>query len=158
MTGTNCDLFTHNQSRSYLNHLVWACSFQPFKNPNVHYQVQNSPPALPLPSDVTSTHAIPIINFNIAPPPTIYFTAFQVVSALQVTLIQTKKNLTLWINMSENLRCRNLSYWIWTKSMQRYTRYSPTCKEMSVEVKKLDLIVVKYRCKPLIWTKNPLIQ
>jgi hypothetical protein len=32
MTGTNCDLFTHNQSRSYLNHLVckgllvFACS------------------------------------------------------------------------------------------------------------------------------------
>jgi hypothetical protein len=24
MTGTNCDLFTHNQSRSYLNHLVPA--------------------------------------------------------------------------------------------------------------------------------------
>jgi hypothetical protein len=24
MTGTNCDLFTHNQSRSYLNHLVYA--------------------------------------------------------------------------------------------------------------------------------------
>ena len=23
MTGTNCDLFTHNQSRSYLNHLVF---------------------------------------------------------------------------------------------------------------------------------------
>jgi hypothetical protein len=23
MTGTNCDLFTYNQSRSYLNHLVW---------------------------------------------------------------------------------------------------------------------------------------
>jgi hypothetical protein len=22
MTGTNCDLFTHNQSRSYLKHLV----------------------------------------------------------------------------------------------------------------------------------------
>jgi hypothetical protein len=22
MTGTNCDLFSHNQSRSYLNHLV----------------------------------------------------------------------------------------------------------------------------------------
>ena len=22
MTGTNCDLFTHNQSQSYLNHLV----------------------------------------------------------------------------------------------------------------------------------------
>ena len=22
MTGTNCDLFTHNQSRLYLNHLV----------------------------------------------------------------------------------------------------------------------------------------
>jgi hypothetical protein len=29
MTGTNCDLFTHNQSRSYLNHLVFclACGF-----------------------------------------------------------------------------------------------------------------------------------
>jgi hypothetical protein len=25
MSGTNCDLFTHNQSRSYLNHLVSAC-------------------------------------------------------------------------------------------------------------------------------------
>jgi hypothetical protein len=24
MTGTNCDLFTHNQSRSYLNHLVFT--------------------------------------------------------------------------------------------------------------------------------------
>jgi hypothetical protein len=24
MTGTNCDLFTHKQSRSYLNHLVHA--------------------------------------------------------------------------------------------------------------------------------------
>jgi hypothetical protein len=24
MTGTNCDLFTHNQSRSYLNHLVFV--------------------------------------------------------------------------------------------------------------------------------------
>jgi hypothetical protein len=24
MTGTNCDLFTHNQFRSYLNHLVYA--------------------------------------------------------------------------------------------------------------------------------------
>ena len=24
MTGTNCDLFTHNQSRSYLNHLVYS--------------------------------------------------------------------------------------------------------------------------------------
>jgi hypothetical protein len=24
MTGTNCDLFTHNQSRSYLNHLVYT--------------------------------------------------------------------------------------------------------------------------------------
>jgi hypothetical protein len=23
MTGTNCDLFTHKQSRSYLNHLVF---------------------------------------------------------------------------------------------------------------------------------------
>jgi hypothetical protein len=22
MTGTNCDIFTHNQSRSYLNHIV----------------------------------------------------------------------------------------------------------------------------------------
>ena len=26
MTGTNCDLFTHNQSRSYLNHLVLSSS------------------------------------------------------------------------------------------------------------------------------------
>jgi hypothetical protein len=26
MTGTNCDLFTHNQSRSYLNHLVHTCT------------------------------------------------------------------------------------------------------------------------------------
>jgi hypothetical protein len=24
MTGTNCDLFTHNQSRSYLNNLVYT--------------------------------------------------------------------------------------------------------------------------------------
>jgi hypothetical protein len=27
MTGTNCDLFTHNQSRSYLNHLVFGTIF-----------------------------------------------------------------------------------------------------------------------------------
>ena len=27
MTGTNCDLFTHNQSRSYLNHLVFSYYF-----------------------------------------------------------------------------------------------------------------------------------
>jgi hypothetical protein len=27
MTGTNCDLFTHNQSRSYLNHLVMTDFF-----------------------------------------------------------------------------------------------------------------------------------
>jgi hypothetical protein len=26
MTGTICDLFTHNQSRSYLNHLVNRCN------------------------------------------------------------------------------------------------------------------------------------
>ena len=26
MTGTNCDLFTNNQSRSYLNHLVFLAS------------------------------------------------------------------------------------------------------------------------------------
>ena len=25
MTGINCDLFTHNQSRSYLNYLVQSC-------------------------------------------------------------------------------------------------------------------------------------
>jgi hypothetical protein len=25
MTGTNCDLFTHKSSRSYLNHLVCVC-------------------------------------------------------------------------------------------------------------------------------------
>jgi hypothetical protein len=29
MTGTNCDLFTHNQSRSYLNHLVFLFPVQP---------------------------------------------------------------------------------------------------------------------------------
>ena len=26
MTGTNCDLFTHNQSQSHLNHLVFGTS------------------------------------------------------------------------------------------------------------------------------------
>jgi hypothetical protein len=26
MTGTNCDLFTHKSSRSYLNHLVYLAS------------------------------------------------------------------------------------------------------------------------------------
>ena len=35
MTGTNCDLFTHNQSRSYLNHLVY--SLKPAEStPNIH--------------------------------------------------------------------------------------------------------------------------
>jgi hypothetical protein len=29
MTGTNCDLYTHNQSRSYLNHLICSCSQAP---------------------------------------------------------------------------------------------------------------------------------
>jgi hypothetical protein len=28
MTGTNCDLFTHKSSRSYLNHLVFIYGFQ----------------------------------------------------------------------------------------------------------------------------------
>jgi hypothetical protein len=28
MTGTNCDLFTHKYSRSYLNHLVFSCLLQ----------------------------------------------------------------------------------------------------------------------------------
>jgi hypothetical protein len=27
MTGTNCDLFTHKSSRSYLNHLVFSAFF-----------------------------------------------------------------------------------------------------------------------------------
>jgi hypothetical protein len=27
MTGTNCDLFTHKSSRSYLNHLVHLCTY-----------------------------------------------------------------------------------------------------------------------------------
>ena len=31
MTGTNCDLFTHNQSRSYLNHLVLCMTEEPWK-------------------------------------------------------------------------------------------------------------------------------
>ena len=30
MTGTNCDLFTHKSSRSYLNHLVLPNLFQLF--------------------------------------------------------------------------------------------------------------------------------
>jgi hypothetical protein len=30
MTGTNCDLFTHNQSQSYLNHLVSSLVFVGF--------------------------------------------------------------------------------------------------------------------------------
>jgi hypothetical protein len=30
MTGTNYDLFTHNQSRSYLNHLVCVLIFSTF--------------------------------------------------------------------------------------------------------------------------------
>jgi hypothetical protein len=29
MTGTNCGLFTHNQSRSYLNHLVYSLISRP---------------------------------------------------------------------------------------------------------------------------------
>jgi hypothetical protein len=29
MTGTNCDLFTHKSSRSYLNHLVYFCPVLP---------------------------------------------------------------------------------------------------------------------------------
>jgi hypothetical protein len=28
MTGTNCDLFTHKSSRSYLNHLVYETNTQ----------------------------------------------------------------------------------------------------------------------------------
>jgi hypothetical protein len=37
MTGTNCDLFTHNQSRSYLNHLVitfYFCTYGNVKMPD----------------------------------------------------------------------------------------------------------------------------
>jgi hypothetical protein len=30
ITGTNCDLFTHNRSRSYLNHLVFAVGYISF--------------------------------------------------------------------------------------------------------------------------------
>jgi hypothetical protein len=29
MTGTNCDLFTHKSSRSYLNHLVFSSNLLP---------------------------------------------------------------------------------------------------------------------------------
>jgi hypothetical protein len=49
MTGTNCDLFTHNQARSYLNHLVFlkfvfvavlirivVTSFTPARFPYLH--------------------------------------------------------------------------------------------------------------------------
>jgi hypothetical protein len=31
MTGTNCDLFTHNQSQSYLNHLVRITTMRCFR-------------------------------------------------------------------------------------------------------------------------------
>jgi hypothetical protein len=38
MTGTNCDLFAHKQSQSYLNHLVqgmsFASVFNNFQQPN----------------------------------------------------------------------------------------------------------------------------
>jgi uncharacterized radical SAM superfamily protein len=30
MTGTNCDLFTHKSSRSYLNHLVFVSRIEVF--------------------------------------------------------------------------------------------------------------------------------
>jgi hypothetical protein len=47
MTGTNCDLFTHNQSRSYLNHLVLslttlvlsACIQLPKKELNISFTI-----------------------------------------------------------------------------------------------------------------------
>jgi hypothetical protein len=35
MTGTNCDLFTHNQSRSYLNHLVYMYVYTCWANYNL---------------------------------------------------------------------------------------------------------------------------
>jgi hypothetical protein len=36
MTGTNCDLFTHKQSRSYLNHLVLTANAKPkFSDPDL---------------------------------------------------------------------------------------------------------------------------
>ena len=39
MTGTNCDLFTHNQSRSYLNHLVFQ---ETQKQKGIHNSISSS--------------------------------------------------------------------------------------------------------------------
>ena len=39
MTGTNCDLFTHNQSRSYLNHLVLYTYIACLVNYEIMYEV-----------------------------------------------------------------------------------------------------------------------
>ena len=37
MTGTNCDLFTHKSSRSYLNHLVLTLRLPHSKNVKLHF-------------------------------------------------------------------------------------------------------------------------
>jgi hypothetical protein len=35
MTGTNCDLFTHKSSRSYLNHLVYVYEYYRLRTPQL---------------------------------------------------------------------------------------------------------------------------
>jgi hypothetical protein len=42
MTGTNCDLFTHNQSRSYLNHLVQIIDKKLTKPRDTHFDCTNN--------------------------------------------------------------------------------------------------------------------
>ena len=45
MTGTNCDLFTHKSSRSYLNHLVYytrACEWGVWKRYTYHVVKQTT--------------------------------------------------------------------------------------------------------------------
>ena len=51
MTGTNCDLFTHKSSRSYLNHLV-VDAFRNFANAPKNWEitklVSSSPSGCPI--------------------------------------------------------------------------------------------------------------
>jgi hypothetical protein len=46
MTGTNCDWFTHNQSLSYLNHLVYVYEYYRLRtlseDGNIHIHIYNS--------------------------------------------------------------------------------------------------------------------
>jgi hypothetical protein len=46
MTGANCDLFTHSQSRSYLNHLVTSFVAVPFLTFNCLVHIANASSSL----------------------------------------------------------------------------------------------------------------